>query len=189
MLDYTDLKPGTKFLLDGDPFVVLEYTFKKKQRQKPTVQTKIKNIITGSVVEKAFTQNDSIKEAEVEIEEVKFLYENRGEFWFCKPNNPGDRFKLESDLIGTGAKFLKQNSIVKAQKFNDEIIGIDLPIKLELKVVEAPPAVRGNTAQGANKQVVLETGATINTPIFISEGDIIRVNTEKEEYVERVTKA
>ncbi len=191
MLTYTDLKPGTKFILEGDPYVVLDYTFKKKQRQKPTVQTKIRNLISGSIVEKAFTQNDTIKEADIEEREVKYLYTNpkNNELWFCAPDNPGDRFNLEKELVGDGIKFMKENSIVKAQVFQDKIIGVVLPIKIDLKVIEAPPAVRGNTAQGVTKQVKLETGSSITVPIFINEGDIVRINTEKDEYVERVEKA
>lgn len=189
MLAYTDLKPGTKFILDGDPCVVLEYAFKKKQRQKPTVQTKIKNLITGNIIERSFNQSDNIKEADIEMKDFKFLYSNKGEFWFCNPNDPRDRFKLDDDLIGKAGKFLKENSLVKAQIFNEEIIEVEVPVKIELLVKEAAPAVKGNTAQGATKQVVLETGATLNVPIFINQGDLIRVNTEKNEYVERVEKS
>ncbi|MFH1979237.1 MAG: elongation factor P [Patescibacteria group bacterium] len=188
MLEYTDLKPGAKFILEGDPHVVLEYSFAKKQRQKPTVQTKIRNLITGSVTEKAFTQSDDIYEANIEAKEVKFLYSNKGEFWFCEPNKPGERFKLDEDLMPRNMEFLKENSIVKANLFKEKIIGIELPIKIDLKVTEAPPAVKGNTAQGVTKQVQLETKATLVVPIFINEGDIVRINTERGEYVERVSK-
>ncbi len=190
MLNYTDLKPGTRFILDGEPYVVLDYTFKKKQRQKPTVQTKIRNLISGSTVEKSFTQNDNIEEADIETREVKYLYSNpkNNELWFCDPNNPKDRFSLDEDVVGEGIQFMKENSVIKTQVFRDKIIGIELPVKIDLKVAEAPPAVRGNTAQGVTKQVKLETGAKIIAPIFINEGDIVRINTEKGEYVERVSK-
>lgn len=189
MLNYTDLKPGTKIMLDGEPYVVLEYKFAKKQRQKPTVQTKIKNLISGSVTEKAFIQSDNIHEADIEIKDVKFLYANpkKDELWFCEPNNPKDRFNLEKDLVGDSA-FLKENSVVKANVFDEKIIGIDLPAKIDLKVAEAPPAVRGNTAQGVTKQVKLETGVFLTVPIFINTGDTVRINTETERYVERVNK-
>lgn len=188
MLAYTDLKPGTRIILDGEPYVVLEYVFAKKQRQKPTVQTKVKNLITGAIKERSFHQSDNINEAEIETKEVKFLYTNKGEFWFCSPNNPGDRFKLREDMIGDGAKFLKENSIVKAFVFLGNIINVELPVKVNLKILEAPPAVRGNTAQGVTKQAKLETGAFLNVPIFIAEGDVVSINTEKGEYVERVSK-
>ncbi|MBU2632899.1 elongation factor P [Patescibacteria group bacterium] len=188
MLAYTDLKPGAKFILDGEPYVVLDYSFAKKCRQKPTVQTKIRNLITGGVVERSFGQSDNIKEADIENKNVKFLYSNKGEFWFCAPNNPKERFKLGEEIIGDGARFLKGNSIVQVSLFGEKIIDVILPVKVDLKVVEAPPAVKGNTAQGVTKQVKLETGEYVTVPIFINQGDIIRVNTEKGEYVERVSK-
>ncbi|MBU1178733.1 elongation factor P [Patescibacteria group bacterium] len=197
MLTYTDLKPGAKIILDGQPYVVLEYSFVRKQQRKPVVQTKIKNLITGQVLERGFYPRDTIEEAETETKEIKYLYSDRGEFWFCQPNNPKERFSLDAGLLGDVAKFLKQNSIIKAQVFftpsgvegNEKIIGVEAPIKVELKVKSAPPAVRGNTAQGVTKQVELETGCQLSVPIFINEGDVVRINTEKGEYVERVSKA
>jgi len=189
MLAYTDLKPGTRIVLGGEPYVVLEYSFVRKQQRKPVVQTKIRNLITGGVTEKGFYPRDTIEEAEISAKEIKYLYSGRGELWFCEPDNPRARFKLEEGLIGESARFLKDNSIVKALMFNEKIIGITLPVKLDLKVAEAPPAVRGNTAQGVTKQVKLETGAILTVPIFINQGDVVRVNTEKGEYTERVSKS
>ncbi|MDD5032866.1 MAG: elongation factor P [Candidatus Pacebacteria bacterium] len=189
MLEYTELKPGTKIILDKKPYVVLEYSFVRMQMRKPVVQTKLKDLINGGVVERSFYPRDILEEAEIEIKEVKFLYQNKGEFWFCPPDNPGNRFKMDADIIGPAAVFLKQNSLVKAQYFDERIIGVELPIKMELKVVEAPPSIKGNTAQGGTKQVKLETGASVNVPLFINEGDIVRVNTTTGEYVERANKA
>lgn len=189
MLTYTDLRPGTQIIMDGEPYVVLDYTFSKKQRQKATAQTKIKSLISGKVVEKAFHPSDSIDEADIDTREVKFLYSNKGEYWFCPPDKPSERFKLEEGIVGNSGKFLTENLIVKSFIFEDKIINISVPIKMELKVTEAPPAVKGNTAQGATKSVTLETGHDIMVPIFINQGDMVRVNTEKGEYVERVSKA
>ncbi len=189
MLSFSELKPGKTIVLDGQPYTVVEYNFSRMQQRRPVAQTKIKNLATGKVVEKTFQQNDKIEEAEIGIKEIKFLYSNKGEFWFSEKDNPSQRFKLETTLIGNYHDLLKANSIVEAVVFDDEIIGVKLPIKLELKVVEAPPALRGDTAQGGSKQVKLETGATITVPLFINEGDIIRINTETKEYAERAEKA
>jgi elongation factor P len=189
MLSYTDLKPGTCIILNDQPHVVLEFSFSKKQRQQATVQTKLKNIATGQVIGKAFHQGDKIEEANLDSKDVKFLYSHRDEFWFCEPDNPGERFKLDQSLLGSNVDFLKPNSIVSAQLFKDEIIGVKMPIKVDLKVVETPPGVKGNTAQGGTKQAKLETGVFVAVPLFINEGDIIKVNIEKGEYVERVSKA
>lgn len=192
MLVYSEIKPGTYIVLDGQPYVVMEYKFLRMQQRKPVAQTKIKNLVTGKTIEKTFQQSDKIKEAEIETKEIRYLYSNRGEFWFSEKDNPGKRFKLEENLIENYANLLKPDSIVEAIVFStqeeDKIIGIKLPIKIDLKVVEAPPGVKGDTAQGGNKQVVTETGASITTPLFINEGDVIRINTETKEYVERVRK-
>ncbi len=193
MLAYSEIKPGTYIVLDNQPYIVMEYKFLRMQQRKPVAQTKIKNLVTGKTIEKTFQQSDKIKEAEIETREIKYLYANRGEFWFSEKKDPGRRFRLNEDMIGNYADLLKTDSIIEAIIFSvssgkEEIIDIKLPIKIDLEVVEAPPAVRGNTAQGGTKQVIIETGATITTPLFINEGDIIRINTETKEYVERVQK-
>ena len=109
-----------------------------------------------------------------------------GEFWFCEPSDPSKRFKIEEDTIGIQAKFLKKDFVIKLLSFGEKMIGVKIPIKIDLKVIEAHPAVKGNTAQGGTKMVKLETGAEIQVPMFIKEGEIIKVNTETGEYAERV---
>lgn len=188
MLSYNELKPGIFIVLDGQPYVVMEFKFLRMQQRKPVAQTKIKNIISGKVIEKTFQQTDKLEEAEIETRPIKYLYNYRDEFWFCEENNPGARFKLAENLVEDYADLLKSNTLIDTVIFNKEIIGVKMPVKVDLKVVEAPPAVKGNTAQGGTKQVKLETGATINVPLFINEGDIVRINTETKEYVERTEK-
>lgn len=188
MLSYNELKPGTYIVLDGQPYFVLEFNFLRMQQRKPVAQTKIKNLITGKTVEKNFQHTDKLEEAEIETKPIKYLYSNKREFWFCFEKDPSKRFKLEESVAGECADLLKTNSIVDAIIFDEKIIGIKLPAKVELKVIEAPPSTKGNTAQGGTKQVKVETGAMINVPMFINEGDIIRINTQAKEYVERAEK-
>jgi len=188
MLAYNELKRGALFILDGEPHEVLEYEFLRMQQRKPVAKTKIKNLINGKITERNFHQNETFEEADIAKEEVKYLYHHRGEFWFSKKDDPSARFKLSESQIGLAAQFLKQNSLVTALKFNDQIIGIKPPIKIDLIVKEAPPSIKGDTAQGGTKVVVLETGAKVSVPLFINANDVIRVNTETGEYVERVTK-
>ncbi len=188
MLTYNDLKKGTIFELDGQPYEVLEYEFLRMQQRKPVAKTKIKNLISGKIVERNFHQNESFKEVEIERSEVKFLYQNRGEYWFCEKDKPANRFSLKEDVVGTPGKFLSPNTMVVAAKFNEMIIAIQVPIKMDLKVKEAPPGYKGDTAQGGTKQITLETGATVSTPLFVNEGDIVRINTQTGEYVERMEK-
>jgi elongation factor P len=156
------------------------------QQRKPVNQTKLRNLISGRVSETTFHQSDKVPEAEIDTREIKYLYNNRGEWWFCEVNDPSKRFKMTEEQVGNGAKFIKPNTLLTLMSWKDKQIGLKLPIKVELKVVEAPPAVRGDTSKGGSKQIKLETGATINAPLFVNEGEMIRVNTETGEYVERV---
>ncbi|HEY4511141.1 MAG TPA: elongation factor P [Candidatus Paceibacterota bacterium] len=189
MLEYNDVTPGKVILMDGAPYEVLNSHVFRKQQRKPVNQTKLRNLITGKVVDTSFHHTDKLEEAEIKTREIKYLYTNRGEYWFCEIDTPSERFNLAAELLGTQTSFLKVNSVVEAREFDEKIIGIKIPIKMELKVTEAAPAVRGNTVQGGSKIVVLETGATLQVPMFINEGDILRVNTQTGEYVERVDKA
>ncbi len=188
MLSYNELKVGTLFIKDGAPFEVLEYQFVRMQQRKPVAQLKIKNLINGKVMNYTAHQNENFEEAEIEIMPVQFIYHNRGQYWFHEVGKPRTRFFLTDEVVGEAGQYLKQNSEVKALKFNNQIINIAPPIKVDLKVIEAPPGIRGNTAQGGTKTVTLETGAKVNVPLFINEGDIIRLNTASGEYVERVEK-
>jgi elongation factor P len=188
MLEYNEILPKKVILIDGEPYEVLDAHVFRKQQRKPVNQTKLRHLITGRVTEQAFHVSEKVAEADLSTRNVKYLFENKGEKWFCAENDPADRFKLDAEMIGSAGQFLKTNTVVEALVFNENIIGIKIPIKVELLVKEAPPAVRGNTAQGGSKQIVLETGATINAPLFINEGDIVRINTELGQYVERVDK-
>lgn len=189
MLNYSEILPRKIILIDDQPYEVLDAHVFQKQKSRPVNHTKVRNLITGSVKEVVFHQFEKAEEADMGTKEVKYLYSNRGEYWFCDANDPKDRFKLPEDQLGDSIKFIKANSILDATTFNGDIIGIKYPIKVELKITEAPPAVRGNTSGNATKAVVVETGATIYVPMFINEGDIVRINTESGEYAERVEKA
>ncbi len=188
MLEYNEILPKKVILLDGQPYEVLDAHVFRKQQRKPVNQTKLRPLITGKVTEQAFHVSEKVEEADLSTKSVKYLYTNKGERWFCAEKNPADRFMLSEETIGVGAQFLKPNLVVEALVFDENIIGIKIPIKMELKVTEAPPAVKGNTAQGGSKLITLETGTTLNAPLFINEGDIVRINTQNGEYVERVDK-
>ncbi|MBI2609622.1 elongation factor P [Candidatus Giovannonibacteria bacterium] len=189
MLSYTDLTPGTQFILDGEPYEVLDYQFIRMQQRKPSVQTKIKNLISGKIVAKTFQPSDVVKEADIERETIKFIYAHRGEYIFQKPDNPKERFSLLESLLGNSAKYLKPDLEVTAYKFNEKIINIELPVKIDYKVKDAPPGFKGDTATGGNKLVTLENDLQINVPLFIETGDVVRINTESGEYTERINKA
>ncbi|OHA79690.1 MAG: hypothetical protein A2747_00055 [Candidatus Yonathbacteria bacterium RIFCSPHIGHO2_01_FULL_44_41] len=188
IIDYNEITPRKCIVLKGEPYEVMSSHVAQKQKRRPTNQTKLRHLITGRVVEETFQQSDRVEEADIETKEIKYLYSGKGESWFCDPKKPADRYALKTELLDGKEGFLKANTLVTAMIFNEKVIGVRLPIKVDLLVKEAPPAVRGNTVQGGSNTVTLETGATINVPMFIHEGDLIRVNTETGTYAERVDK-
>jgi elongation factor P len=186
MLGYFDLRKGVKFILNDQPYEVLESQQIGKAQDVFVVKAKIKNLLNGKIIERNFHQDDKFEEAEVEKVDVKFLYSHRGKFCFCEKDNPKNRFELLEEQIGSSANFLKSGQILTGFKFEGKIININLPIKIQLKVTEAPPGIKGERSQAGTKVVTLETGATIDVPLFIEAGDIVEINTETGEYVRRV---
>lgn len=189
-LEYNEIREKRIIIYGDEPCEVVESHVARTQQRKPQNQVKLKSLISGKVFPATFHVSDSAHEADILKREATFLYHNRGEYWFCEPEDKSKRFKLEELLIGEAGKFLKQNSNVTLLVWDDDgketIIKLSLPIKMEFKVKEAPPAVRGDTSKGGVKIITLENGTTLNAPMFVSEGDMIRVNTETGEYVERV---
>lgn len=188
MLAYTDLKKGVLFIMEGNPYEVLEMNFLRMQQRKAVVQTKIRNLITGKVLDRNFQGSDSFEEAEIERKPAMFLYAHRDEYWFTEEGNPKNRFALPAETLGDARNFLKANIKVDTLVFAGKVIKVTLPVKMDFKVIEAPPAIKGNTAQGGSKVVMVEGGAKVSAPLFVNEGDVIRINTETGEYVERVEK-
>lgn len=186
MLTHSDLRKGMMIILDGEPYEVLEANALKKAQRRPVIQTKIRNLITGNVFNRNFHQGDVFEEAEISKFSAKFIYAHRGKFLFSEEKDQSKRFELNESQIGPQVKFLKAGQEMETEVFEGKIINISIPIKVSLKVIEAPPGIRGDRAQGGNKTVTLETGARIDVPLFIEEGDIVEINTETEQYVRRV---
>jgi len=186
MLEYNEITEKKYITFEGQPYEILSSHVFRKQQRKPVNAVKMRNLITGNIKEVSFHVSDKVEEADMSTTNVKYLFTNKSERWFCEENDPSKRFTLEESVVGIGIKFLKQNSIVPGIVYDEKIIGLRLPIKAELKVTEANPAVRGDTVKGGNKLVTLETGATVNVPMFVEQGDVIRVNTETGEYTDRV---
>ncbi len=188
-LAYNEILPKKVIIMHDEPFLVLSAHVFRKQMRKPVNQTKLKSLKSGRVIEQTFHQNENAVEADLEKMTIEFVYENRGAYIFCEAGKPQKRFELGEAVVGDAIKFIKAKSEVEAMVFNEEIIGVKVPVKVDLVVKEADPALKGNTVQGGTKEVILETGAKIQVPMFINEGDVVRVNTETGDYTERVTKA
>ena len=186
MLTHTDLKKGVKIIVESQPYEILEARPLKMAQRRVVIQTKIRNLITGNVFSQNFHQGETFQTAEISKIEAKFLYSHRDRYFFSQKDDPSKRFDLTSEQTGTQAKFLKSNQIVEGIIFQGKVINISLPIKIQLKVIESPPGIKGGRAQPGTKQATLETGAKINVPLFIKEGGLIEINTETGEYVRRV---
>jgi elongation factor P len=178
MLAHTDLHPGVQFIFEGQPW--------ETAQRRPVIQSKIRNLLDGRVQEKNFQQGDMFNEADLGKKEIKFLYQSKGQYFFCEPSDPSKRFSFTEERIGTQAKYLRPNEIVVGIVFDEKIITFKLPIKVQLKVKESAAGIKGDRAQAGTKEAILESGAVVQVPLFIEEGDVIEVNTETGEYVKRV---
>jgi elongation factor P len=191
MLEYSEIRTGKIIIYEDEPCEVLDNHVARTQMRKPQNQVKLKSLLSGRTWNATFHAADKADEAEIIKKDVKFLYSNKGEYWFCDPSDPSNRFKIDEKIIGDTSKYLKPNENVLALVWEDDdeerIISVKLPIKMEFIVKEAPPSIRGNTANGGGKLVTLENGIKMTVPFFVETGDKIRVNTETGEYVERVT--
>ena len=194
MLEYSEIRQGKIIIYEDEPCEVLDNHVARTQMRKPQNQVKLKSLLSGRTWNATFHAADKAEEAEIEKRDVKFLFTNKGEYWFCSPTDPSNRFKIDEKIIGEStAKFLKPNENASAIVWTDEddeekIINVKLPVKMEFMVKEAPPSIRGNTANGGGKLAILENGMKVTVPFFVEQGDKIVVNTENGEYVERVQK-
>ena len=181
-----EIKNGDCVVIDGAPYLVLAANHLHMQQRRANVILRAKKLVGGQVIERTFRSDHELEEADLERMNAVFIYERNGAYWFMETGNPQNRFSLEEDIVGESGKFLRKDLDVTALKYNGEIIAVTLPIKADYAVIEAPPATRGNTAQGGSKQVTIEGGGKISVPLFVEEGDTIRINTTSGEYVERV---
>lgn len=189
ILSYNEIVQKKVIEYNGDPYEVLSSHVFRMQQRKPVNQTKLRHLVSGKVLEISFHQSETVPEADIGKMQATYLYTNRGESWFAEAGNPKNRFAFPEDAVHDKVRWLIQNSPVEVLLYKENPMTIDIPIKMDLRVVEAPPAVKGDTATGGSKQVKLESGATVSTPLFINEGDVIRINTETGEYTERAEKA
>lgn len=189
MLSINDLKPGSLITLDGVPYQVLEVAHQHIGRGGSSIQTKIKHLKTGQVLSRNFKPADMFEEADVEKRPLKFLYAHRGEYVFVEPDKPQNRFPASQDVLQDTVKWLKPNTVVTGVFFNNELLTLILPIKIDFEVTEAPPGIQGDRSSSGTKSASIETGTVVQVPLFINTGDVIRINTTTGEYTERVKKA
>ena len=184
MIGISDIKTGKNIILNGMPFVVLYHEQSKTGRAGSVLRTKLKNLATGAVLEKTFQGAERVEEAQITKSKAQFLYKEKENYCFMD-NESYEQFSLSTETLGTNIEYLTEGTEVLFLNFDGNAINIELPIKMKLKVVEAPPGIKGNTVSTGGKVVTLETGKKLSAPLFVNAGDEIIVNTEKGEYVSR----
>lgn len=184
MYEITDLKPGRAIQIDGIPYIIVESKFGRKSQSKANMQCKLRNLKTGAVVAQNFQGSEKVEPADVGYRHYQYLYRDGSSFTFMDLSTY-DQFTLGTDMLGEAVQYLADGLEVDALMFEDQPIGIQLPPTVDLKVVETPPGVKGDTAQGGTKPAILSSGLTIQVPLFINEGETVRVNTETGMYRER----
>ncbi len=184
MISVNDLKTGLTLELDNGLWSVVEFLHVKPGKGAAFVRSKLKNVETGQVVEKTFRAGEKVAKAMLDRREMQYLYKEGKEFVMMDMESY-EQLQLTEEQVGAGIKYLKENMVVQVLMHDKRIIGVDIPAHVELEVIDTPPSEKGNTAQGGTKPAKLETGAVVNVPFFISNGDKIRVDTRTNEYLDR----
>lgn len=188
MYTITDLKVGTSVQLDGEPYRITWNQFSKTGRQGGVMAVKLKNLKTGQVIPKTFQGSDKIEPAEISMKNAQFLYKD-GEGYHFMNSETFDQFRLSEEAVGVSGQFMQDGEEYDLMYFGETPINVNLPVKMDFKIIETPPGVRGDTAQGGTKPAKLDCGVSVQVPLFINEGEKIRINTETLEYVERAEKS
>ena len=179
MYDTSDLRKGLKILVDSDPYIVVEAQFVKPGKGAAFTRTKMKNLLTGGVIERNIRSGEKI--------EPQFLYKE-GDAFVLMNTSTYDQMHIQKEVVGEAADFMKDNTNVQVLLFNGRPIGITLPNFIDLRIIKSDPAVRGDTATNVTKPATLETGAVVQVPLFVNEGEVIRIDTRTGQYVERVSR-
>lgn len=185
MYDTSDIRKGLKVLIDGNPYTVVEFQFVKPGKGAAFTRTRFKNLLSGAVIERNIRSGEKLEEANVEDRQMQFLFREGEDFVFMDQANY-EQTHISNTVIGDDARFLKDMLECAVLFFNERPVGVTLPTFVALRVVSAEPGIKGDTSGGATKPATLETGAVINVPLFIKEGEHLRIDTRSGEYVERV---
>ena len=185
MYSTPDFRKGLKIELNGEPFSIVDFLHVKPGKGGAFVRTTLKSLMTGNVIERTFRSGEKIDKPDLEEKTMQYLYENDGEFHFMD-NETYEQLFLTEQQLGDARSYLQENVAVTVLFHNGKPIGVDPPIFVELKVASAEPGIRGDTAGGANKPATLETGMTVQVPLFVNEGDVLKIDTRTGKYIERV---
>lgn len=184
MISVNDLKTGLTLEIDNGLWSVVEFLHVKPGKGAAFVRTKLKNVTTGQVVERTFRAGEKVTRAMLDRRDMQYLYKEGADFVMMDMESY-EQLSVTEAQIGDGLKYLKENMQLSILLYDGKIIGVDMPMQVELEVVDTPPAEKGNTAQGGTKRATLETGAVVNVPFFVANGDRVRVDTRTNEYLDR----
>jgi elongation factor P len=184
MYSTNDFRKGLKIEMDGEPYIIVECQHVKPGKGQAFVKTRVKSLVSGHVQDINFRSGDKVDQPNLEETEMQFLYREGDEYYFMDQNTY-EQIMISRDKMGESADYLQENCSIKVLLFNDNPIGIETPTFVNLKIVETEPGVRGDTATGGSKPATLETGKVIHVPLFINEGEVVKVDTRSGEYVER----
>lgn len=184
MITAGDFRNGVTFELDGQIFQVVEFQHVKPGKGAAFVRTKMKNVITGATVERTFNPTDKVEQARIDRQDMQYLY-NDGDLYYFMDTETYEQLPIGKDTIGDTFKFVKENMTVKILSYKGNVFGIEPPTFVELEITETEPGFKGDTATGATKPATLETGAIVKVPLFVNQGDKIRIDTRTGEYLER----
>ena len=184
MISAGDFKNGITLDIDGNIVQIVEFQHVKPGKGAAFVRTKYKNIITGAVLEKSFRPTEKFPQARIDRVEMQYLY-NDGELYYFMNTETFDQIGLQADVVGDSLKFVKENEMVKVCSYNGNVYAIEAPLFVELEVTDTEPGFKGDTAQGATKPATVETGAVVNVPLFIDQGEKIKIDTRTGEYLSR----
>ena len=185
MYSTTDFRKGLKIEIGGEPFIIVDFQHVKPGKGGAFVRTRLKSLLSGNVIDQTFRSGDRVDKPDLEEREMQFLYQTGEEFHFMDTQTFEQLF-LTAEHLGERKDYLKENGVIKALFHNKRPIGIEVPMFVELKIVKSDPGIRGDTATGATKPATLESGAIIQVPLFVEEGDVVRIDTRTREYITRV---
>ncbi|MDD3827008.1 MAG: elongation factor P [Anaerolineae bacterium] len=185
MIDVNELRKGVTFTMDGELFKVIEYQHYKPGRGKAVIRTRLRNLRSGSTIDKTFTSGDRVQDIRLDHQTVQYLY-NDGEFYYFMDTETFEQFPLPNALLEDARPYLVENMQIELSSYEGEALDVELPITVDLEVIDAPPGFAGDTAQGATKEITLQTGHKVFVPLFISKGDVLRIDTRDGRYVTRV---
>lgn len=185
MISAGDFRNGVTLEIDGQVVQILEFQHVKPGKGAAFVRTKLKNVINGGVVERTFRPTEKFPQARIERVDMQYLYSDGDLFHFMNVENY-EQIALNEETIGDALKFVKENEMVKVCSYNGNVFAIEPPLFVELEITETEPGFKGDTAQGASKPATVETGATVSVPLFVNQGDKIKIDTRTGEYLSRV---